>query len=184
MVALLFCRVRLEGKKPRDKAYPNEVKTIGDAIRKRRLDLALGQRDVAEIFGCTQSSVVNWEKGHTTPRINHLARIIKFLGYNPFSKGTTVAERIVNHRRALGVSQEEFAHQIGVDHQRFHGGNATSGSRRENLPTFWTLFSMKGSVPRIYFEQLRPYGLVRWDMPTIFVGIMTCQIQQRTCESF
>jgi hypothetical protein len=40
-VALLFCRVRLNGKKPKDKAYPKEVQTIGDAIRKRRLDLGL-----------------------------------------------------------------------------------------------------------------------------------------------
>jgi hypothetical protein len=40
-VALLFCRVRLQGEKPKDKAYPKEVTTIGGAIRSRRLDLGL-----------------------------------------------------------------------------------------------------------------------------------------------
>jgi transcriptional regulator with XRE-family HTH domain len=79
-VALLFCRVRLEGKKPRDKAYPTEIKTIGDAIRKRRLDLGLNQKDVAKIIGCDQMSVLNWEKGYNKPTINKMSAIGRFLG--------------------------------------------------------------------------------------------------------
>jgi len=65
---LLFCCVRLSGKKPKDKAYPKEVKTIGDAIRKRRLDSGLNQKDVAKIIGCDAASVLNWEKGYNNPR--------------------------------------------------------------------------------------------------------------------
>ncbi len=79
MVALLFCRVRLQGKKPRDKAYPKKVKTIGDAVRKRRLDLSLLQKDVAKIIGCDKLTVVNWEKGHTSPSINKMAGVESFL---------------------------------------------------------------------------------------------------------
>jgi hypothetical protein len=30
-VALLFCRVRLNGQKPKDRAYPSEIETVGDA---------------------------------------------------------------------------------------------------------------------------------------------------------
>jgi len=65
--ALLFCRVRLNGKKPKDKAYPKKVTTIGDAIRKRRLELRLRQKDLAKIIGYDKTSVLNWEKGHTRP---------------------------------------------------------------------------------------------------------------------
>jgi transcriptional regulator with XRE-family HTH domain len=72
--------VRLEGKKPKDKAYPREIKTIGDAIRKRRLDLGLLQRDVAKIVGCDKTSVVNWEKGYNSPRRTKIASIERFLG--------------------------------------------------------------------------------------------------------
>jgi transcriptional regulator with XRE-family HTH domain len=76
--------VRLNGKKPKDKAYPREVKTIGDAIRKRRLDLGLLQRDVAKIVGCDETSVLNWEKGHTTPGATYIPGVLNFLGHNPF----------------------------------------------------------------------------------------------------
>jgi DNA-binding XRE family transcriptional regulator len=78
-VALLFCRVRLNGKKPRDKAYPAEVKTLGDAIRARRLDLGLKQRDVAATIGCDKTSILNWEKGYNKPALNKMAGVAKFL---------------------------------------------------------------------------------------------------------
>jgi DNA-binding transcriptional regulator YiaG len=64
--ALLFCRVRLDRKKSKDKAYPKKVTTIGDAIRKRRLELRR-QKDLAKIIGYDKTSVLNWEKGHTRP---------------------------------------------------------------------------------------------------------------------
>jgi transcriptional regulator with XRE-family HTH domain len=74
--------VRLSGKKPKDKAYPKEVTTLGDAIRKRRLDLGLLQKDVAKIIGCDQTTILNWEKGHTHPRANQMPEVVKFLGCN------------------------------------------------------------------------------------------------------
>ncbi len=77
---MLFCRVRLNGKKPKDKAYPKEVKTLGDAIRKRRLDLGLRQKDVAKIIGCDEASILNWEKGHTSPSSNIVSDIRRFFG--------------------------------------------------------------------------------------------------------
>ena len=85
-------------------------------IRKRRLDLGLRQKDVAEIVGCDTMTVVNWEKSHTAfPRINHMAGLVKFLGFNPLPDGDTAAQRLVNHRRARGLTQKVFAARLGVD---------------------------------------------------------------------
>lgn len=84
-------------------------------IRKRRLDLGLGQTEVAEIVGCSHATVTNWEKGHFTPQINHMAGVVKFLGFNPLPDGETMAERLVNHRKARGLIQKAFAAQLGVD---------------------------------------------------------------------
>ncbi|MDR3402035.1 MAG: helix-turn-helix transcriptional regulator [Chthoniobacter sp.] len=85
-------------------------------IRKRRLDLGIRQKDAARIIGCDQMTMVNWEKGHTAfPRIQHMAGVVRFLGFNPVPDGGTVAERLVNRRTALGITQKEFARQIGVD---------------------------------------------------------------------
>jgi len=48
--------------------YPTNPVTIGDHIRKRRMDLGLLQREVAEIIGVTESSIWNWEHG-TEPEL-------------------------------------------------------------------------------------------------------------------
>jgi transcriptional regulator with XRE-family HTH domain len=84
-------------------------------IRKRRLDLGLRQIDAAKMIGCDEMSVVNWEKGHRSPRVNQMAGVVNFLGFNPFQNGDTMAHRLVNHRKALGITQKEFAGQLGVD---------------------------------------------------------------------
>jgi hypothetical protein len=42
-------------------SYPEHPLTIGEHIRKKRMDLGLLQREVAEIIGVTESSVWNWE---------------------------------------------------------------------------------------------------------------------------
>jgi DNA-binding XRE family transcriptional regulator len=60
-------------------------------------------------------SIVNWEKGHRCPRVNHMAGVVEFLGFNPFQNGDTMAHRLVNHRKAHGMTQKDFAGQIGVD---------------------------------------------------------------------
>ena len=95
--------------------YPDVPKTVGQMIRKRRLDLRLRQVDVAKTIGCDEMSIVNWERGHTVPRINHMAGVTRFLGCNPFPSADTLAEQLVNHRKAFGITQKEFARQIGVD---------------------------------------------------------------------
>ena len=122
MGSLPFCYLVLRGVRcphglyfTEKKGYPASPKTIGEMIRKRRLDLGLRQIDVAKIIGCDEMSMVNWEKGHSTPRVNHMAGVVGFLGFNPLQEGDTLAQRLVNHRKALGTTQKDFARQIGVD---------------------------------------------------------------------
>ena len=96
--------------------YPASPKTIGEMVRKRRLDLGLRQADVAEIVGCDTMTVVNWEKGHTgLPQINHMAGLVRFLGFDPMPKGGAMAERLVNYRIARGKTQKAFAGELQVD---------------------------------------------------------------------
>ena len=100
----------LEASRPLPNAYPQELNTIGDHIRKKRLDLGLLQKEVAQHLGVDTNSVTNWEKGHTSPRLHLVPRIIEFLGHVPFSgEGTRLGQHIVEMRRALGVRQEDLA---------------------------------------------------------------------------
>jgi transcriptional regulator with XRE-family HTH domain len=88
---------------------------LGEEIRKRRLDLNLRQIDVAEIIGCDEMTVVNWEKGYASPRINLMSKVVEFLGFNPFQKCDTLAQHMVGHRKSFGITQKEFARKLGVD---------------------------------------------------------------------
>src|ERR1041384_3283093 len=56
-VALPFCFVCLKGQEPLPGAYPRELRTLGDRLRKRRLDLGLRQKDVAGLLEVDEMTV-------------------------------------------------------------------------------------------------------------------------------
>jgi transcriptional regulator with XRE-family HTH domain len=115
------------------KGYPASPNDIGKMIRKRRLDLELRQADAAKAIGCDETTIVNWENGHRIPRISHLSGVVKFLGFDPFTSGDTLAQRLVNHRKALGATQAAFAAQLGVDPSPSPDGNVVSDNQPGNL---------------------------------------------------
>jgi transcriptional regulator with XRE-family HTH domain len=113
---LPFCHITLHGQKPLPKAYPRELRTLGDHLRKRRLDLGLLQRGVALILGVEEATIWNWEKNYSSPKLHYIPRIIKFLGYVPIKvESKTLGERIVNYRRLSGITQKGLAKSLGVD---------------------------------------------------------------------
>jgi len=118
MGLLPFCKLQFKAKKPQSSAYPKTLTTLGDHLRKRRLDLGLWQKDVAATLGVTVSAVTNWELNRVTPYFTYLPKIIAFLGYTPppFDIITdNIVERMKTYRLTHGLSQEKFAKLIGVD---------------------------------------------------------------------
>ncbi len=87
-VALPFCQITLNAQKPLPSAYPQTLKTLGDHLRKRRLDLKLLQREVAQKLGVGESSIYNWENNLTKPALRYIPKIVKFLGYAPYGPAT------------------------------------------------------------------------------------------------
>ena len=63
-------------------------RTIGEHIKKRRLELGLEQEQVAAEVGVTWLSVSNWERGVFGPSKKAMIPIIGFLGYDPRSEET------------------------------------------------------------------------------------------------
>ncbi len=53
--------------------YPNE--TLGQKIRKLRLEKGLKQVELAKVLGVSEDTVRNWEKGRTRPVGEFLRRI-------------------------------------------------------------------------------------------------------------
>ena len=101
--------------KPLDWRYPKELKTIGDHIRKRRLDLGLLQKEVAEILDTDKTSISNWETYGKKPDIKKYKAIIDFLGYVPFEEGPSIGEKIWYYRAVRGMTHRELADQLGLD---------------------------------------------------------------------
>jgi transcriptional regulator with XRE-family HTH domain len=53
----------------------------GRLIRDARQLAGLTQAELARRLGTTQSAVSNWERGHDTPRVDTLARILEACGF-------------------------------------------------------------------------------------------------------
>ena len=66
---------------------PERLTTLGDHIRKKRLNLGLTQREAAHLIGVEQCSVYNWEKRGMNPAQRVQTAIIDFLGYDPNQNG-------------------------------------------------------------------------------------------------
>ena len=113
-LALPFCCVHLKVPKPTN--LPKILKTWGDHIKKRRLEVGLFQKEVARAIDVNECTVTQWELNRTIPQLRFIPRIVEFLKYVPLmGGGQTVGERIVKDRRMRGLSQRAFAEQLGVD---------------------------------------------------------------------
>jgi len=57
-----FCYLKFNIRKLLSKQYPKEINTLGDHIKKRRLDLGMLQVQVAEKIGADVTTIRNWER--------------------------------------------------------------------------------------------------------------------------
>ncbi len=110
-----FYRLTLTAPLPPDRAYPTELATIGDHIRKRRLDRGLLQRVAARVIGVSTATISGWEAAGRAPEVRYLPAIIDFLGYNPEPEPSSFGARVAWHRRRRGLARKRLAPILGVD---------------------------------------------------------------------
>jgi transcriptional regulator with XRE-family HTH domain len=104
----------LRGQKPRE-GYPEEPRTVGEHLKRRRFDLGLRQKDVAREVGANFKTYENWERGRTEPEVRFFPAVIRFLGYDPSPVPVSLPDRIRAARRRKGISQLELARRLGLD---------------------------------------------------------------------
>ena len=102
--ALGFCHVTLRGQKPLPRGYPATPVTIGDHVRKCRMDRELSQPEAAREIGVHFTTLRGWESGTRNPAVGFLPAVIEFLGYVPFPEGSTSGEELVARRMAKGLT--------------------------------------------------------------------------------
>ena len=62
-----------------DPDYPKEPKTLGERIRKARMDKGLMIKGLAEQLGVTDDTVINWEIRDMMPQGKNLNKVQEFL---------------------------------------------------------------------------------------------------------
>jgi DNA-binding transcriptional regulator YiaG len=111
-------------------SYRENTVSIGDNIRKKRMELKLRQTDVAVICGVSEDCIRNWEKNRSTPQIQFFPRVINLLDYIPFEVNlTTLSGKLKAHRYINWLSQKQFGKILGVD-----GATVCSWELEENKP--------------------------------------------------
>jgi DNA-binding XRE family transcriptional regulator len=72
-------------------------------------------RAVCVVCKFIEPTVCHWENNRSKPGVSYMPAIIRFLGYDPQPPSETWAERLVQGRKTLGLTQSAAAVRIGVD---------------------------------------------------------------------
>ena len=117
------------------KGYPAHPQTIGEHMKKRRLDLGLKQTEVAAQLGMHFASLQLWERGIGDPGVKSLPGIIRFLGHVPFACDPTHGGQISFLRRCCGMTQDELGTLIPCNPETIGRweSNLRASSRKHGL---------------------------------------------------
>lgn len=104
--------------------------TIGDYLRKTRLERKLSQPKVAKIIGVTASIVTYWELNQRIPTVKKMPKIVSFIGYFPFEWKNESLKTQINYAKMMaGHSVEDMAQEIGC-----HPCTITNITREKTKP--------------------------------------------------
>jgi len=92
------------------------MRTWGDYIKVRRLDLKLNKAQLSLKLNVSDLTIYLWEKNRVEPSLAQIPKIIEFLGRDPFEKEIeNLGDKIREYRRVHGLSQKKLAELLGVD---------------------------------------------------------------------
>jgi DNA-binding XRE family transcriptional regulator len=97
---LRFVRIVRRAGVPR--AFPSVPRTLGERLRRRRLETGLLQREVAVILGVSEFTVLNGELDRTKPQSRLWPKWIAFLGYDRLGESPHVSRPA---RREIGCKR-------------------------------------------------------------------------------
>jgi len=126
------------------------IKSLGDHIKKKRLDLKIFQKEAAKKIGVDETTIWLWENNRVEPSISFIPKIIGFLGYIPFdTKYSSLGEKIIAFRRIHGLSQKKLSSLLGIDSTTIgsweRGEHKPSKELLEKLLSFFTSYPSSAS---------------------------------------
>jgi DNA-binding transcriptional regulator YiaG len=113
---LPFSILKNSSKKPFLKKYLKNPVTIGDHIRRKRIELGILQKDVAYELNVSEDTVTYWENNRAKPMINHMPAIIRFLKFIPLTiNRESLSGKIKWYRYIHGLSYKAFGKLLQTD---------------------------------------------------------------------
>ncbi|MFQ5668525.1 MAG: helix-turn-helix domain-containing protein [Candidatus Binatia bacterium] len=106
--------VAISARKAPGHAVSEGLKTLGDHLWERRLELGTLQQEVARGLGVSTTSVWQWENNDTAPKVYLIPRIHDFLDYALWAPPNGFASSLSQARRGIGLSRLTLAARIGV----------------------------------------------------------------------
>ncbi|MBK9730406.1 MAG: transcriptional regulator [Chitinophagaceae bacterium] len=80
------------------------------------MELQLIQKEVASIIGVSTDCITYWGNGRSTPRIQFMPKIVRFLGYYPVqADGDGLGFKVKQYRIKRGLSHKRLGKILGVD---------------------------------------------------------------------
>ena len=144
-VACTFCKFSISTLKSKSYGYPTELKTIGDHLRAKRMDLNIHQKLQSTQLGCGHLSLVNWELNHHQPTLKFMPKIVEFLGYDPLPKPKGFMEELDRYRVLKGWSINRLALKIGIPYDSlkywFKDNHPPTSSNMSRIESFWKEYS-------------------------------------------
>jgi transcriptional regulator with XRE-family HTH domain len=98
----------------RKKPFDFKPKTLGEQIKKKRLELGLSQKEAGRLLAVSSCTILNWEKGHTEPLILAIPAVLQFLGFVFIPTPKTIPELLFAFRQSHGLSIRGAAKELGV----------------------------------------------------------------------
>jgi len=100
---------------PPPRGCPRDPKTLGDHLRKVRLERGLFQDQVARELGVSVGSLLNWEANYTRVQTRFMPKVVAFLGYDPRQESSQIGDQIRILRERQGLSQVALAAKLGLN---------------------------------------------------------------------
>ena len=132
----IFVNCSFKAKKP---CYPLNLNTLGDYLRKERLNRGLSLISVSRLLKICPDTVMAWEENRKNPRLRASHRIIDFLGYFPpiTTNRFSLRKQLYFARLIRGQTQRKAAKIIGLGASKFIkielGKRRATGEIREKI---------------------------------------------------
>lgn len=141
-----FTSLRLSRRRPRclPRGYPAAPNTLGEHLRRCRIDRGQTQRTVAQALRVREKTVHLWETSRALPSARHHGAIVAFLGYDPVPAGDGLPARLDAARRRLGLTLAELADRAGFDE-----GSLIRWLNQSRRPSPWMEGRLRVAVDRL-----------------------------------